>query len=70
MRGILVYKNGENGLIFKDIDDCLHKINSLSADDIKRMGDKSRDDVAKHLTIEQMVDNAMVVVDKVCKTKI
>lgn len=62
-------KNGENGLIFKDIDDCLHKINSLSADDIKRMGDKSRDDVAKHLTIEQMVDNAMVVVDKVCKTK-
>lgn len=62
-------KNEENGLIFKDIDDCLHKINSLSACDIKRMGDKSRDDVAKHLTIEQMVDNAMVVVDKVCKTK-
>lgn len=61
--------NGENGLIFKNIDDCINKIISLSPNEIKRMGDNARDYVAKHLTIEQMVDNAIRVIDKVCETK-
>lgn len=61
--------NGENGLIFKKIDDCIDKIKLLSDNDIKRMGDNARDYVAKHLTIEQMVDNAISVIDKVCETK-
>lgn len=62
-------KNGENGLIFKNIDDCINKINSLSVDDRKRLGDNARDYVSKHLTIEQMVDNAIRVIEKVCETK-
>ena len=62
-------QNGENGLIFKNIDDCINKIISLSPNEIKRMGDNARDYVAKHLTIEQMVDNAIRVIDKVCETK-
>ena len=62
-------ENGENGLIFKDIDTCIDKINSLSKDNIKRMGDNAREYVAKHLTIEQMVNNAMIVIENVCKTK-
>ena len=33
------------------------------------MGDNARNYVAKHLTIEQMVDNAISVIDKVCETK-
>ena len=61
--------NGENGLIFKNIDDCIDKIKLLSDNDIKRMGDNARDYVAKHLTIEHMVDNAISVIDKVCETK-
>lgn len=62
-------KNGGNGLIFKNIDDCINKINSLSVDDRKRLGDNARIYVAKHLTIEQMVDNAMKVIYNVCITK-
>lgn len=61
--------NGENGLIFRNIDDCINKIISLSPNEIKRMGDNARDYVAKHLTIEQMVDNAIRVIEKVCETK-
>ena len=33
------------------------------------MGDNARDYVAKHLSIEQMVNNAMIVIENVCKTK-
>lgn len=62
-------QSGENGLIFKDIDDCINKINSLCDEDIKRMGDDARDYVAKHLTIEQMVDHAMIIIDKVSNNK-
>lgn len=62
-------QSGENGLIFKDIDDCISKINSLYAEDIKRMGDNARDYVSKHLTIEQMVDHAMIIIDKVSNNK-
>lgn len=62
-------QSGENGLIFKDIDDCISKINSLYAEDIKRMGDNARDYVSKHLTIEQMVDHAMIIIDKESNNK-
>ena len=53
----------------KDIDDTISKINSLYAEDIKRMGDNARDYVSKHLTIEQMVDHAMIIIDKVSNNK-
>lgn len=61
--------HGENGLIFHDIDDCIRNVEALPAEEIKRMGDNAREYVAKHLRIEQMVENAMNVIDKVCKTK-
>ena len=57
-------QSGENGLIFKDIDDCISKINSLYAEDIKRMGDNARKFVANNLQIEQMVENALKVIYK------
>ena len=61
-------RRGENGMIFHDIDDCIKSIEALSNDEIKRLGNNAREYVATHLTIEQMVDNAMSVIDKVCKT--
>lgn len=57
-------QSGENGLIFKDIDDCISKINSLYAEYIKRMGDNARKFVANNLQIEQMVENALKVIYK------
>lgn len=50
---------GENGMIFRDVDDCISSIHALSKEEIKRMGDKARYDVAENLTIEQMVGNAI-----------
>lgn len=61
--------NGENGLIFKDLDDCIQRINMLSFSQIKQMGINAREFVAKHLRVEQMVDNAINVIDKVCDIK-
>lgn len=51
--------NGENGMIFHDIEDCISKIDSLSKDEMKRMGENARKYVRENLTIEQMVENAM-----------
>lgn len=62
-------RHGENGLIFHDINDCIDSIEGLSDVEIKRLGNNAREYVAEHLTIEQMVDNAMSVIDNVCKTK-
>lgn len=62
-------RHGENGMIFHDIDNCIKSVEEISADEIKRLGNNARKNVAEHLTIEQMVDNAMSVINNVCKTK-
>ena len=51
--------HGENGLIFHDMDDCISHIESLSKNEMKRLGRNARRYVRENLTIEQMVENAM-----------
>lgn len=51
--------NGVNGLIFKDIDDCINTINSLSNVDIIRMGNKAKQLVKEKLSICNMAASAI-----------
>lgn len=49
----------ENGMIFRNIEDCIASLKSLTKEDMKRMGEVARHYVAEHLPIEQMVENAI-----------
>lgn len=51
--------DGENGLVFEDMTDCLQRINALTAADMQAMGECARALVAKHLTPRQMAENAL-----------
>lgn len=57
-------RSGENGLIFDSLADCVKAIETLSPTDLKRMGDNAQHDVATHLTIEQMVEHALSVLNQ------
>lgn len=52
-------QQGENGMIFSSMDDCVSQIEALSKDEMRRMGMNARLYVKENLTIEQMVENAM-----------
>ncbi len=52
-------KEGENGLIFRDIDDCVNRIESLSQEDIERMGENARSLVKRSLMPQQMGERAL-----------
>lgn len=58
-------RQGENGMIFHDMDNCIAKIEAMSRDEMKCMGDNARRYVKENLTIEQMVSNAMSLIDKI-----
>ena len=51
--------DGENGLIFRDMDSCITKLNSISSDDIIRMGNNAKELVKEKLSIYNMVENAI-----------
>ena len=51
--------DGENGKIFDTIDECVNNIQSLTREDINIMGQNARRYVAENLTVEQMVQQAM-----------
>ena len=51
--------DGENGLIFSDMDYCITKLNSISSDDIIRMGNNAKELVKEKLSIFNMVENAI-----------
>lgn len=53
--------DGENGLIFNNINDFIKKIEAISFDEIKRMGDNAKILVKEKLTIENMVNNAITI---------
>ena len=53
--------DGENGLIFNNINDFIKKIEAISFDKIKRMGDNAKILVKEKLTIENMVNNAITI---------
>ena len=52
-------QDGENGLIFTDMEDCLQKIRSLTKSQIQEMGLQAQNLVKQKLTPRQMVANAM-----------
>lgn len=52
-------KEGENGLIFHDMDDCINRIMSLLQDDIERMGENARNLVKRSLTPRNMGERAL-----------
>lgn len=52
-------KEGENGLIFRDMDDCINRIMSLSQADIERMGENARNLVKQSLTPRNMGERAL-----------
>ena len=52
-------KEGENGLIFRDMEDCINRIVSLSQEDIERMGENARNLVKRSLTPQKMGERAL-----------
>lgn len=54
-------RDGENGLIFKNLEDCLQRFSEITNKDIDRMGENSRQFVQKNLLIQQMVERALSV---------
>lgn len=52
-------KEGENGLIFNDMDDCMRQIAALTRDQINNMGQQARQLVMKYLTPRQMAGRAL-----------
>lgn len=59
-------RDGENGLIFSDMDDCINRISILKAEDIYRLGQNAQY-LAKSLTPEKMAENALTVINAVSK---
>ena len=55
-------KEGENGLIFRNMDDCVNRIMSLSQADIERMGENARNLVKQSLTPRNMGERALSIV--------
>lgn len=60
-------KDGINGLVFLDIDDCINRISMLGAEDISALGRNARHLVASSLTPEKMAENALKVINAVAK---
>lgn len=60
-------RNGENGMIFHDIDDCTTRIEGVSIEELRRLGANARSYVAEQLTTEQMVANALTIVERVSR---
>lgn len=54
--------DGDNGRIFKEINQFVDAVTTLPTSDIRRMGDNARNLVRSHLTPQQMVQRAMKVV--------
>lgn len=57
-------EHGRNGMTFSNIEDCVSCIENISKEEIQTMGRNAREYVAKHLSVEQMVDNAMSVIKR------
>ena len=52
-------EEGKNGLLFDNMDDCLHQINALTKEQISEMGNEARKLVKTKLMPQQMVANAL-----------
>ena len=58
-------EDGENGLIFTYMEDCLQKIRSLTKSQIQEMGLRAQNLVKQKLTPRQMAEHAMSVLKQV-----
>lgn len=52
-------RDGYNGLIFENMEECLHTLDKISDSEISSMGQQARLFVREHLTMTAMVDNAL-----------
>lgn len=58
-------QHGYNGMLLDDIDHCIGTLSHLTNEQINTMGTNARRYVADNLTMEQMVNNAMSVIEQV-----
>lgn len=61
-------RHGENGMIFRDMDNCISTIEKMPQKQMKLLGENARQYVTDNLSIEQMVENAMKVINEVAST--
>ena len=54
-------KDGENGLIFNNMSDCIKKISNLTTEKITEMGAEARKLVKERLTPKQMAERALTI---------
>jgi len=52
-------RDGYNGLIFENMEECLYTLDEITDDEINTMGQQARRFVNEHLTMTAMVDNAL-----------
>lgn len=55
-------EDGQNGMIFDNMDDCLNRLTSKSSEEIVRMGNNAREFVKDNLSVVCMVENAMSII--------
>lgn len=55
---------GRNGMIFSDMDECLSVVNSISGEDIRRLGDNAKALVRESLTPRLMARKAFSVIEQ------
>lgn len=60
-------KDGYNGKLFSSINECLDSFNSISKDVILRMSTCAKEFVRDNLTMDKMVDNAIMLINEVQK---
>lgn len=56
--------NGENSMIFENIDECISKIESISDNEINRMGNNARYLVKNKLTPKKMSDSTIALLEQ------
>ena len=54
-------EEGENGMIFDDMDNLVEKVSKLTEERINMMGNAARELVKEKLTPQQMAENALSV---------
>ena len=57
-------KHGENGLIFKDMDECITSINQMTNEDLAIMGSNGKEYIKKSITPKVMADNTIKIIEK------
>jgi glycosyltransferase involved in cell wall biosynthesis len=62
-------QQGENGMIFESMQDCVDALSLITEKEIGRMGENARDYVRKELTMDTMTDNAVTAIRHISSHK-